>query len=127
MADIKIGAKSYSGIKKLNFPLSDGSGYAQFSQGGGGEELVEFSQMNPLVAEYMANVTYDPSDYTVSNVSQYSSQTVDYRKDQPTGCIVNLKNAGKLGLCDGNRANHADSAAGENEIVNLTPNEVGKW
>ena len=43
----------------------------------GSEPLAEFSQMNPLVAEYMANVTYDPSDYTVSQILSYSYAETD--------------------------------------------------
>lgn len=34
MADIKIGANTFSGVEVINFPLSDGSGYEAFSLGG---------------------------------------------------------------------------------------------
>ena len=127
MADIKIGAKSYSGIKKLNFPLSDGSGYAQFSQGGGIEPLAEYSQMNPLVAEYMANVTYDPSDYTVSSIDTYAGQETDYRKDQPAGKALTIKDAGTLQLCGGDVSYDIASVAGANTVYNLIPMAASVW
>ncbi len=97
------------------------------TEGGGSEPLAEFSQMNPLVAQYMANVNYDSSNYSVSKVTQYSAQTVDYRKDQPASHTVTLEEAGEMGLCDGNRANRTDSVVGNNAISNLTPNKVHPW
>ena len=47
---------------------------------GGGEFIKEFCQINPIVKEYIENVTYDPGDYTVSNVGTYASQETDYEK-----------------------------------------------
>lgn len=95
-------------------------------QSGGGAALVEFSQVNPVVAEYLANVSYG-SDYSTSQVATYANRTTDYRKDQPSGCPVTLKDAGEMGVCDGNKANHAAIAAGETEICNLTPGKISKW
>lgn len=127
MANIKIGSKTFNGIEELNIPLADGSGYVEFSEGSGSEPLVEFQQMNPLVKQYMDNVSYDPNDYTVSNIASYSNQTANYRKDQPQGHNVSLEKAGTLGVTDGNKANKSTSIVGDNEITNLTPNTVCPW
>lgn len=94
---------------------------------GGGESLVEFSQVNPVVADYLANVSYDPDDYATSQVATYYNQATEYRKDQPSGHTVTLDAAGTKGICDGNKASHTPSTAGENKIYNVTPNTVGEW
>ena len=92
----------------------------------GSEPLAEYSQMNPLVAEYMANVTYDPSDYTVSSIDTYAGQETDYRKDQPSGKTLTLKNAGTLRLyCD--KSYDITSVVGENTVYNLIPGIVSVW
>lgn len=93
----------------------------------GSEPLVEFSQMNQVVADYIANVTYSPNDYTTSQIGYYRLRETDYQKDHPSTYKVTLKEVGSLGLVNGNKANDSDSIVGENEIANLTPNEVHPW
>lgn len=93
----------------------------------GSEPLAEFSQMNPLVAEYMANVTYDPSDYTVSQILSYSYAETDYTKWFPVGYDVNLNDSGELHLADEISAVKKASSAGVNTLLNAVPNEVAHW
>lgn len=93
----------------------------------GSEPLAEFSQMNPLVAEYMANVTYDPSDYTVSQILSYSYTKTDYTKWFPVGYDVNLNDTGELHLADEISAVKKASSAGVNTLLNAIPNEVAHW
>lgn len=91
------------------------------------ERFVEFSQVNPVVAEYLMNVSYDSNNYTTTGVVPYKNQTTEYRKDQPNGYSVTLADAGVFGVCDGNKSNHMISIEGENKIYNVTPNMVGEW
>lgn len=93
----------------------------------GSEPLAEFSQMNPLVAEYMANVTYDPSDYTVSQILSYSYTETDYTKWFPVGYDVNLNDSGELHLADEISVVKKASSAGVNTLLNAIPNEVAHW
>ena len=93
----------------------------------GSENLVEFSQMNPVVAEYLTNVTYDSSDYTSSQIGYYRLRETDYQKDHPSTCKVTLKDVGDLKVVNENKTNNFKSIIGENEIANLTPNEVHPW
>ncbi|MBR5316254.1 MAG: tyrosine-protein phosphatase, partial [Firmicutes bacterium] len=86
-----------------------------------------FSQENPVVAEYLANVVYDPNDYSVSKISNYTSKSTSYRKDQPSGYAVTLKEAGTLGITNGKKSVQKASNVGEVVIYNTTPNEVNYW
>lgn len=93
----------------------------------GNGTLIEFNQENPVVAEYLANTTYDPNDYTTTNVEKYRTTETTYRKDQPSGCIVTVQKKGKIGICDDNKAMERDSVSGDNTLYNITPNNIGKW
>ena len=89
----------------------------------GADKLVEFSQVRPEVQSYLDNVTYDSSDYTSSQISDYVTDTSN---NQPVGCKVSLKSAGTLIVYDSASGGSliTNSVAGNNYIYNLTPNAV---
>lgn len=91
--------------------------------------LEEFSQENPLVAQYLENVQYDSNDYTVSNVAGYANQIVSYRKDQPVSYKGNLNQSGLLALRDGGsgKTNYIESPVGGIEVCNTIPNKISYW
>lgn len=69
----------------------------------GGAKPVTYSQVNAVVAAYLADVTYDPDDYSTSQIEQYAGQTTGYRKDQPAGVAVPVED-GTLPIADGANA-----------------------
>lgn len=71
--------------------LIDGYGKGEISA-----DVIEFSQMNPVVKSYMENVAYT-DDYSASYVASYANWSTDYRKDQPTpDILLLLTKRGKL-------------------------------
>ena len=122
MADIKIGAKSYSGIKKLNFPLSDGSGYAQFSLGGSESAEHTWNQIPELVRNFLDNVTYDASDYTTAQIANYAPATADVNNTHPVGVEVETSE----GVLD--RQGYEISVSdGNTRIYNDIPNQFTEY
>lgn len=88
---------------------------------GGTENLIEFNQVRSEVQDYLDNVTYDPADYTTSQIANYVTTTSN---NYPVGCKINLKSAGTLIVYDSANGGSlvSDSIAGDNYIYNLTPN-----
>ena len=93
----------------------------------GASELAEYSQVNPIVAKYMSEVTYDTSDYTISNILAYSYAETDYNKGRPTGYDVNISDSGVLHLADDISVIKMDSTSGVNTLLNTIPNAVAHW
>jgi len=91
------------------------------------EELVEFSQMNPIVAKYMAEVTYFPPDYSASQILPYIYTETEYEKGHPTGYDVDILESGELHLADSLSVVKTQSAIGANTLCNAIPNEVAHW
>ena len=89
----------------------------------GSDKLIEFNQVRDEVQDYLDNVTYDPTDYTTSEISNYVTDTSN---NQPVGCTINLKSAGTLIVYDSANGGSAvtNSVAGDNYIYNVTPNAV---
>lgn len=83
-------------------------------------ETRSYSQMNEKTALFLANVTYDPADYTNSSVGTYAVETA-YRKDRPAGVAISIPAAGRLTVQDGSRAFSAAVTAGSYTVCNLTP------
>lgn len=91
----------------------------------GGAAPVTYSQVNPVVAAYLANVTYSPDDYSTSQVETYANQTTTYRKDQPSGVGVAVK-AGDLLATDALGGVLRNTvAAGTETLYNLAPMAAG--
>lgn len=89
----------------------------------GSEKLIEFNQVRPEVKSYLDNVTYDPTDYTTSQIANYVTNTSN---NYPVGCKINLKSSGLLIVYDSaNKCSMVtNSVAGDNYIYNLTPNAI---
>ena len=89
----------------------------------GANKLIEYNQVRPEVQSYLNNVTYDPTDYTTSQIADYVTGTSN---NQPVGCKINLKSAGILIIYDSANGGSTitNSVAGNNYIYNLTPNAI---
>lgn len=80
-----------------------------------------YSQVNTVVAEYLADVTYSSDDYSTSQIETYTSQATSYRKDQPFGVDVNVK-AGDLVAVDAlGGVLRKTVTAGAETMYNLAP------
>ena len=89
----------------------------------GANKLVEYNQVRPEVQSYLDNVTYDPTDYTTSQIADYVTGTSN---NQPVGCKINLKSAGTLIIYDSANGGSTikNSVAGDNYVYNFTPNTI---
>lgn len=92
----------------------------------GSDNLVEFNQVREEVQSYLDNVTYDPTDYTTSQIADYVTSTSN---NYPVGYKINIKQAGKLIIYDNANGGSmtVDSTVGDNYIYNLTPGAVSTY
>ena len=88
-------------------------------------DTVVYNQINGQASAYLAAASYSSADYTQSVISEYASQTTDYRKDRPAGTVITVPTAGIKTVYDINGSVTANVAAGESVIKNLTPDAVG--
>lgn len=72
------------------------------------DNKISFAIENPIVAAYLANVNYNPSDYSTTDVITYYRTQTSYRKDQPNAGQVPIKTAGHLRVFDKRGANRTD-------------------
>lgn len=86
-----------------------------------------FSVENPIVADYIANVTYDPTDYSSTEIITYYRTATSYRKDQPSGGTITVKNAGTLSVYDERGKTSQAVSAGNSTVYNLTPGAVDPY
>lgn len=116
MPNIKIGNKTFTDVEKINLPLADGSGQASF--GGGGLSSTEESYHNlpEAVRRYLSEVTYDPTDYSVSSIADYVSG--DSTEAYAVGLNLDVADEGVLNR-DGYEQN---VSVGENVVYNDIPN-----
>lgn len=80
-----------------------------------------FSQVNDVVAQFLANVTYDPSDYSVSSVESYNAVSTDYSKDKPAGYVLNGSKL--LTITDSGAQKSVNTT--NSVVYNLTPSTGG--
>lgn len=91
----------------------------------GGAKPVTYSQVNAVAAAYLADVTYDPDDYSTSQIEQYAGQTTGYRKDQPAGVAVPVED-GTLTASDAiGGVLRKDVRSGTETLYNLAPSAQG--
>ena len=95
--------------------------------GGNSENLVEFSQMNPIVTQYMKEVNYSPDDYSTSAMFQYSYAETDYEKSHPVGYDVDITQSGELHLADDLSVIKMQSYVGTNTLYNAIPDVISHW
>lgn len=85
-----------------------------------------WNQIPTAVKNFLDNVTYDPSDYAVSNIATYANQSTDYPKSKPFGCTLTLP-AGELIIIDNSNGGtfRKTITAGANTIYNIAPTVDG--
>lgn len=88
---------------------------------------ISYCQMNNAAAEYLADVTYSPGDYTVSSIAAYAAAATSYAKSKPAPACVDSPAAGTLTLQDSKGCIRYSISAGTNTVYNLTPNTVGSY
>ena len=115
---------------KTDTTVHDAVGSLIDGYGVGGLEPVEHSwnQMNDVTKGFIENVTYDSSDYTVSNIATYANQDTDYAKSKPFGCTVHLL-SGELEIIDTNNGGviRKTVTEGDYTFYNITPNSDGGY
>lgn len=99
-------------------------------QTGTKEEAVDtvysFDQRRTEVANFIDNVTYNPSDYTTSQIPTYVTTT---GSNYPVGAVIEMKSAGTLTVVDGYTGNTFSKtvSAGNITIYNCTPGAKSKY
>ena len=91
------------------------------------EPLARYMQVNPVVNDYLTNVTYDPSDYSTSAILPYIYEETDYVKSYPVGYDINILEAGTLNLADNTIAFSQESSVGVKTLINMTPYAISHW
>lgn len=95
-----------------------------------GIEPVEHSyiQMNDVAKGFIDNTTYSSSDYTVSSIATYATQTTEYAKSKPFGYTVHLL-SGELEIIDMNNGGvmRKTITEGDYTFYNITPNSDGGY
>ena len=89
-------------------------------------ETYTFDQRRTEVANFLDNVTYDPSDYSSSQIANYVTSA---SSNHPVGVTINMKTAGMLTVVDGytGRTVSKDVSAGDVTIYNCTPGATSKF
>ena len=86
-------------------------------------QLYTFSQERDEVANFLNNVTYDPADYTTTQINNYVTTT---GANWPEGITITMKSAGSLTVIDGYTGNLITEqvAVGNKTIYNCTPGAI---
>ena len=83
---------------------------------------VSYQQWNDSVKNYINNVTYDPSDYTISSIDAYVTPQTSYSKNKPLGVLVTLPDGILVMTDQGTGQSYADAVkAGDKIIYNVSP------
>lgn len=88
---------------------------------------ISASQVNTTVAAFLANTSYDPSDYTTSQVEQYVNKQSNYREDWPNPIQTGFSTpAGEMVVPDSTGGILRKTvSAGSQTIYNLPPEADG--
>lgn len=89
-------------------------------------ETYTFDQRRTEVANFLDNVTYDPSDYSSSQIGNYVTAK---SSNHPVGVTINMKATGTLTVIDGYTGRTVSKAvsAGDVTIYNCTPGATSKF
>ena len=92
----------------------------------GETETYIFNQERAEVSKFLNEVTYSPTDYTISSIPNYVTTT---SSNHPEGVSIQIKKAGTLVITDGNTNNTITKSvqAGAIKIYNLTPNIISTF
>ena len=85
MANIKLGNDTLNGVNTVRLQKADGEGYESFVAN---PLNAEWHQCPELVRNYLANVTYNPSDYSNSEIANYAPATPVASNTKPIGKTV---------------------------------------
>ncbi len=126
-ADNEIDIKDATCIQKYIAALDGGEKtgepyYDEF------KETQTYSQENPVVSAFLSEVTYDPSDYSTSQIKSYAGQSTAYRKDQPSGLEIPVS-SGEIYVSD-NYINRSFSETVNSDIYtiyNVAPTSNGGY
>ena len=84
------------------------------------ENTTQYPQMNDIVAEYLESVTYDPSDYNTTRMTDYWKVAADYSKEEPFGLKIKVPENTELTIAQGGKTRQ-ETASGEHTIYNIQP------
>lgn len=109
--------------------LTSGESQEPTIRRGGGPVIIDlgWEQTNPIVASYLATVSYDPADTETTYINDYYTIPTDYRKDWPTAGALALRTSGTLTVTDGGRGVEDQVEAGEAQIHSLTPGRASTY
>lgn len=105
-------------------PLADMPSAIQSIETGLSQTDYEFNQINTDVRAYIQNVTYDPSDYTVSYIASYVNDTTHFR---PLCANVTIPTAGTLVFQNGERSLSKVVSVGTEAVYNSVPNSKAPY
>lgn len=120
-ANIKIGKDTLRGVNEVEFENADALGsYVRFSEGGGISNIT-WNQCPEAPRNFINNVTYDPSDYSTSQIENYAPATPLESNTKPIGKTVD-------GITYYNQApNIATPFASTNAAGTLKPLDQLRW
>ena len=85
MSNVKLGNDTLNGVNTVRLQKADGGGYESFVANPLNEE---WHQCPEAVRNYLDNVTYDPNDYTTSQIENYAPATPLESNTKPIGKTV---------------------------------------
>lgn len=84
------------------------------------DNTTQYPQMNDIVASFLENVTYDPSDYNTTQMTSYWKVATGYSKEEPFGLKIKVPNNTVLIIAQGGKTRQ-ETASGEHTIYNVQP------
>lgn len=92
------------------------------------ENTVQYRQMNPSAAAFLADVDYteNANDYSVTKVIPYYSATTTYSKEEPDGLKIKVPANTTLTVAQGSKT-RTDVVSGAGVIYNMEPLKAGTF
>ena len=127
-ADLASNTVTTGSIEAQSLTAGSWSGAFNFNISLANRTVYTYSQMNTPVTNYINNVTYDPSDYTTSEISNYVYSSVSYNGKIAVGKTIALQ-AGELTVTDYNSGiSYTENvSAGDYTFYNITPGVGGEF
>ena len=90
------------------------------------EPTIRYVQSNAVAQAFVDEVTYNPSDYSTSQVADYVNQSTSYDKTKPFGVDINTP-SGRIVIADSysDIVYEAEAEAGSNTLYNIIPSANG--
>lgn len=92
------------------------------------ENTVQYRQMNPTVAAFIADVDYTESanDYSTTKVMPYYSATTAYSKEEPDGLKIKVPSNIAITVVQGDKT-RSEAVSGAGVIYNVEPLKAGTF